>query len=259
MGRSGGLALFWRNRIDVRLRSISKYYIDVDVADRNRDTWRFTGIYEEPQSDEKEMTWAAMRTLNAAGTGPWLCAGDFNEILFSYEKQGGAARHQSLMDRFRVVLDECGMDDLGFKGDTFTWRNHSHRRERYIRERLDRAVANVAWRSLFPLVEVINGDPRHLDHRPVMIRLDGGATPSDGAPPRNNFKFEARWLQEDGCADLVQKAWLEAFDTGAVNVSEGLGEVAGVLADWNRNVLGDLEKRIKKMKKELGACLKARG
>lgn len=30
--------------------------------------------------------------------------------------------------------------------------------------------------------------------------------------------------------------------------------MAGDLTDWSRNVLGDLEKRIKKVKKELEAC-----
>lgn len=31
--------------------------------------------------------------------------------------------------------------------------------------------------------------------------------------------------------------------------------MAGVLTNWNRNVLGDLEGRIKKVKKELATCL----
>jgi hypothetical protein len=25
-----------------------------------------------------------------------------------------------------MALEECGLDDLGFLGDIFTWRNHSH-------------------------------------------------------------------------------------------------------------------------------------
>lgn len=65
VGKSGGLALFWRNGVDVRLRSLSKYWIDVDVADSNGDTWCFTGIYGEPQADKKDVTWAALRTLYA--------------------------------------------------------------------------------------------------------------------------------------------------------------------------------------------------
>jgi hypothetical protein len=63
------------------------------------------------------------------------------------------------MNKFRLALEDCGLMDLGYKGDTFTWRNHSQRKEKYIRERLDRAVANTAWRSVFPLAEVTNGDP----------------------------------------------------------------------------------------------------
>jgi hypothetical protein len=47
---------------------------------------------------------------------------------------------------------------LGFVGDVFTWRNHHHRAEGYIKERLDRAVANIEWRGLFPLIRVVNGD-----------------------------------------------------------------------------------------------------
>jgi hypothetical protein len=44
------------------------------------------------------------------------------------------------MEKFRHALEDCGLDDLGFVGDTFTWRNHHHQAEGYIKQRLDRAV-----------------------------------------------------------------------------------------------------------------------
>jgi hypothetical protein len=31
------------------------------------------------------------------------------------------------MNKFRLALEDCGLMDLGYKGDTFTWRNHSQR------------------------------------------------------------------------------------------------------------------------------------
>jgi hypothetical protein len=46
------------------------------------------------------------------------------------------------MDKFKEALDDYGLHDLGFEGDVFTWRNNSHISEHYIRERLDRAVAD---------------------------------------------------------------------------------------------------------------------
>lgn len=73
---------------------------------------------------------------------PWLCAGDFNEILFAHEKEGGREKSQLCMDRFRETLTLCQLHDLGYEGDVFTWWNHNHVAENYIRERLDRACAN---------------------------------------------------------------------------------------------------------------------
>jgi hypothetical protein len=63
------------------------------------------------------------------------------------------------------------------------------------------------------------------------------------------FKFKARWLQEEGCAELVEKAWAEAFSAGSLTVKEGLQDVSWVIWDWDKNVLGDLEKRIKKQRR----------
>lgn len=38
--------------------------------------------------DEKDKTWKLLRTLKYQGNKPWLCAGDFNVILFSWENEG---------------------------------------------------------------------------------------------------------------------------------------------------------------------------
>jgi hypothetical protein len=67
-------------------------------------------------------------------TKPWLLVGDFNEILFAHEKEGGKPRRQQQMDSFREALELCGVEDLGYEGDCFTWRNNNHQVEGYIRE-----------------------------------------------------------------------------------------------------------------------------
>jgi predicted XRE-type DNA-binding protein len=53
----------------------------------------------------------------------------------------------------------------------------------------------------------------------------------------------------------VQDAWTGHLH-GSGSVTDKIKQVAAKLQDWNRNVLGDLEKRIKKTKKELNRCLK---
>jgi hypothetical protein len=52
---------------------------------------------------------------------PWLCAGDFNEILFHHEKEGGVPRSQACLDRFKEALEDCDFLDLGFASVVFTY------------------------------------------------------------------------------------------------------------------------------------------
>jgi hypothetical protein len=193
-GRSGGLALFWRNGVDFQLRTVSRLYIDGDVKEKGF-IWHFTGFYGEPSSDKKEVSWRALRTLNVGMRRPWLCMGDFNEVFMSYEKEGGQPKSQASMDKFREALEDCQLDDLGFSGDMFTWRNNNHTSEHYIRERLDRAVADVEWCTGFPTFKVRNGDPRHSDHRPVIVSMEEEVMDRENRG-HSCFRFEAGLLQE---------------------------------------------------------------
>jgi hypothetical protein len=71
---------------------------------------------------------------------------------------------------------------------------------------------------------------------------------------RRPFRFEAEWLNEEQCASIVENAWKLCTEVRHGDVKTAVGEVAKELGDWSRNVLGDLEKRIKKVKRELENC-----
>jgi endonuclease/exonuclease/phosphatase family metal-dependent hydrolase len=148
-------------------------HIDFNITEVDGFKWRLTGIYGEPRVDKREETWRLLRTLHCQEKLPWVCIGDFNEILYSFEKQGDAPKPQSQMERFRNALNFCNLNDFDFEGDVFTWRNNKYRVDGYIRERLDRAVANPEWCARFPNYKVVNGCPAHSDHRPVLLSVDG--------------------------------------------------------------------------------------
>jgi exonuclease III len=207
-GQSGGLVMFWKNEINVKLIGfISRHHIDTEITEEDGFVWRFTGIYGEPKTDKRENTWRLLRTLKHQSDKPWLCVGDFNEILHSRVKEGGAPKPQIQMDRFKAALEDCELDDLGSIGDPFTCRNNSHTVDNYIRERLDRAVATQAWRMRFPGFKVVNGDHYHSDHRPVIIETSGGERRRRGPARGPVPKFEARWLEEEECRGLVENGW----------------------------------------------------
>jgi hypothetical protein len=184
----------WKPGINVKMVGfMSKYHIDTEITESDGFVWRFKGIYGEPKKKEREKTWNLMRTLKNQNDKPWLCVGDFNEILFAWEKEGGVPRAQVYMDHFKEALEYCELGDLGFVGDAFTWRNNSHVAGKFIRERLDRAVANQAWRNRFPAFKVNNGDPRHSDHRPVIVDTHGAWSPRRSQARGFMPRFEAKW------------------------------------------------------------------
>ena len=169
------MALFSRTGVDVTLRSMGRRQIDEDVMDEKGGA-RLTGGYGESQWERKVETWRGVRTLKQQHQEgrAWLCLGDFNENLSNDEKVGGVPRGQAYMDHFREALSFCELQDLGFAGDMFTWPNHSEDSANYICERLDRVVANDGWCTQFPDFQVVNGDPRHSDHRPVVVATEQG-------------------------------------------------------------------------------------
>ena len=165
-GRAGGLVLFYHKVNKVELNYISANFIDILFMNEEVVQWRFTGFYGHPNWSDRNLSWEDIRNLYHKGNHPWVVLGDFNEILYSSEKEGGNARPNGMMKDFRDCLAECGLDDMGFIGDPFTWRRGE------IRERLDRAVCNVQWAHKFPRAAVINENHVHSDHRPLVLDMD---------------------------------------------------------------------------------------
>jgi len=83
------------------------------------------------------------------------------------------------------------------------------------------------------------------DRSPDMLRSGRGTKP---------FHFEASWLAEDKCADVVTDSWKTATEGGMSSFYEAIKAVTNSLNDWSTNVLGDLEKRAKKLKIDLEKC-----
>ena len=133
--RASGLALLWKNSVQIGVESSSLNHIDVIVNKGKDDSWRFTGIYGMPETGRKHKTWDLLRILHRKFNLPWLVAGDFNGILLLHEKLGGALRSETAMRDFREVMDDCGLMDLGYVGKKYTWRGK--RGDDMVLERLD--------------------------------------------------------------------------------------------------------------------------
>lgn len=122
-GMGGRLAMLWNSDVNVNVTSFSNHHIDAQVQTEGGSWMRCTGIYGHPEMAQKKHTWTLLRWLAGLSDNPWLCFGDFNEILHPNEKIGGNDRNIDLIREFREALCDCNLVDLGCKGYLFTWNN----------------------------------------------------------------------------------------------------------------------------------------
>jgi hypothetical protein len=175
---------------------------------------------------------------------PWLVLGDFTEILFNYEKEGGRPRSQQAMQAFHVALTDCELEDMGYIGDIFTWRRGN------LRERLDRGAVNQAWNNLFPNESLINCETTRSDHRPLLVDTEYLVGTHDQHVREK--RFEARWLSEDSVEEMVKAAWERAKLKGEdPSLMQKMSDVHSKLHDWDRKILKGPARKLKELKADL--------
>jgi hypothetical protein len=125
------------------------------------------------------------------------------------------------MDQFRNALVESHLSDLGFNGAKFTWSNCRHD-EGFVQERLDRAVANPSWCTMNPRREVDVLAARSSDHKPLLIRVLGAG--ENQVRFHRSFKFEAKWLLDEECQQVIHQAWDEGFH-GPTSMQTAMGKL----------------------------------
>lgn len=47
--------------------------------------------------------------------------GDFNEVMYEWEKLGGRDRSRMAMDAFKDVVDNCALCEVNYIGPHFMW------------------------------------------------------------------------------------------------------------------------------------------
>jgi exonuclease III len=172
VGKSGGLMLLWNDTIEVAIQNYSRRHINAQIkVGKNKGEWKFSGFYGHPEAAKRKESWALLRHLATFDPLPWLCIGDFNEIINLAEMKGGAKRAQRQMTEFQEALEDSQLCDLGYKGPKYTW-NNGREGGAFTKERLDRATANTEWRLMYPDMEVMVLAKRSSDHHPILVCLN---------------------------------------------------------------------------------------
>ena len=200
-GKGGGLAMLWRREVNLEIKSYSMHHIDAVITREGAGfQWRITGFYGHPETHRRKDSWNFLDVLNHQFKLPWLCFGDFNEILSSKEKMGGVPRSQNQIESFRGVVNRCGFKDMGYCGANFTWCNQQEGVDR-VYLRLDRAFATLDWLEHFCNIKVHHLVDTTFDHCPLLL--------TEASSLRRNkerrFHFEALWTTRADCKDVIEE------------------------------------------------------
>ncbi|GMJ07054.1 hypothetical protein HRI_004374500 [Hibiscus trionum] len=251
LGTRGGLSIGWKNECDVSLRSYSQWHIDIEIKEESGIVWRFTGFYGRPEERNRAESWNLLKQLGRDQSLPWVVAGDFNEIAYSFEKMGGCVRSERQMFDFRDALQKCDLADLGFTGLWYTWEK-GRLPSTNIRERLDRAVANTAWWELFPGYSITHLTHSISDHCPVLINTKGSSV-SNCSIQKKPFRFESSWVLEDDLVERIKNHW----ETSDSQFPIRMTELGGILENWSLNKKKDRGERKKTLQRRLSDLMSA--
>ncbi|XP_042952162.1 uncharacterized protein LOC122289251 [Carya illinoinensis] len=182
-----------RRRVGYDQSFVVDSILDVELKKR----WLFTGFYGHPETAKRKLSWNLLHMLKPEAEVPWCVAGDFNEIIYQTEKWGGGQREESQMRMFREAMEENELFDLGYSGGRYTWSN-GHMDGTFVKERLDRCLANGKWNELYKEVMVEVLPARCSDHKPIMLHLSMNRI---NGPRKRIFRFEACWTKDVECEE----------------------------------------------------------
>ncbi|XP_021750450.1 uncharacterized protein LOC110716125 [Chenopodium quinoa] len=244
-GNSGGLGLWWRD-INAHVISYSFHHVAVEIRNASGvPIYAAVGVYGWPERENKHQTFELMKSLRDTIHTPIIFFGDFNEILSEDEKYGGAIRSERDIDLFRDAVEVCALNDLGYRGNKFTWQRGTDLLC-VIRERLDRFLGCDEWCNMFPQFSVRHFPLYLSDHAPILLQTEGN---NRRRKVNKRFHFEAMWLAKPECQAVVKTAWTESAGIG---VSARITRCGTSLATWAATAFGDTKRRIIEKEEELG-------
>ncbi|XP_030508978.2 uncharacterized protein LOC115723633 [Cannabis sativa] len=242
-GKSGGVALLWRDSDDIKVLGYGVNYIDAEVTEKDGNCWRLTGLYGEPNRSLRRNTWDQIRTLMALYALPWCIIGDLNNVISQSDKRGGNPYPTWLIDGFGNMLEDCNLVDMDLCGYPYTWEK-GRGTQAWIQVRIDRALVSPSWFHVFPSAKLINLEVSTSDHCPIQLLLDVVKR----TEVQKKFRFENLWLREPACAQIVKDTW-ELLS--GCSIIEKISFCGDKLMVWGKDYVGNFKDRIRDCKTEI--------
>lgn len=86
-GRSGGIAMMWRNVENCNVLNYSRSFVNIIVTDSEKGDWRLTCYYGFPKRSRRRLAWDMLREIRDMSNLLWCVIGDFIDLLSQQDKK----------------------------------------------------------------------------------------------------------------------------------------------------------------------------
>ncbi|KAB1671559.1 hypothetical protein, partial [Gossypium barbadense] len=242
-GRSGGLALMWKEGTNVSIQSYSKHQIDSIVNLENNKIMRVTGFYGHANPSLRNNSWDILRRVGDSVREDWV---DFNAILNDAEKEGGRTGVRAQMHDFKAVMDDLALVDIKPDSGWFTWVNNRSGGG-LVKERIDRFLSSVSLVENFPFIATKVVRQTQSDHDAILLDLWGRRPRDYPNDHRLCFKFDLCWAGDREAKTIIDSAW----NRGDTEYGDKIERVRSVLGHWQRQKYGRMKSEIRRLEKNI--------
>ncbi|KAH0709402.1 hypothetical protein KY284_010829 [Solanum tuberosum] len=138
---NGKIWLFWNSDMKCNILEVEDQHITCELNHVECNAkFLVTFIYAKCKEHLRRPLWDKLIHYSNKEE-PWCIIGDFNVITSTDEKLGGLPYNMNKIFDFLSMIETCGLIDIGYNGQHFTWCNQRSERAR-VWKRLDRALVN---------------------------------------------------------------------------------------------------------------------
>ena len=244
---NGRIWFLWNSLFHVELVDYMDQCITCIVS-QGTTKFLFSAIYGRNEGIDRRRLWSHLSSLKASNLQlPWMLAGDFNVIAHSSESSNfnGTQATNSNMKDFVESMHHLEVLDHVYNGPLFTWSNHQD--STFLAKKLDRALINDTWLTLFAHSRVEFLPPELSDHSPAFIQLD---IPLCSTP--KPFKFFNFWVKHSSFQATVRDSWmLPMSGSPMVRLHRKLKRLKQCLKSFNKEFFSNISIKVKEKRVEL--------
>lgn len=186
--------------------------IDVEAVALDKKIF-LTIVYGDPVQKLREQVWERLTRYTLSRSEPWFIIGDLNEITGNHEKEGGPLRSSNSFIPFNDMIRNSGLLEFPTQGNKMSWQGRRGCR-------LDRALANEEWHTLFPCSYTEYLAMVGSDHRPVVAFLE------DKVPRRRG---------QEGLLDSIATGWTGHNEEQAEDIVTKISNCRHEIGSWRKN------------------------